>query len=101
MQKLTRRTLHTQIPQPMPAHHRPQPRIILGGSHLRLGLVSRGEYRSCLAVGEGVDGVRDSVFEDVFFEIELDVVQGCWYSLVHCCHCIVLCCVVYCCDVSE
>mmetsp|Transcript_22094 Transcript_22094/g.52205 ORF Transcript_22094/g.52205 Transcript_22094/m.52205 type:complete len:215 (+) Transcript_22094:1368-2012(+) len=72
MKELASRALHAQVPQPVAAHDRPQPRVVLGGGHGRHGVVARGEDRARLAIREGVEGVRYALREGVILEVVLD-----------------------------
>lgn len=42
---------------------------------MRLGFTTLGEDGTGIAVGEGIDGVGDSVFESIVFKIEFHLVD--------------------------
>jgi len=72
VQKLAGASLHAQIPQPMPADHRSQPWIVFGTRQDGFGFVTDGKDGSGLAIGQGIQGFGNPVFQCIVFKIVFD-----------------------------
>mmetsp|Transcript_2137 Transcript_2137/g.6178 ORF Transcript_2137/g.6178 Transcript_2137/m.6178 type:complete len:501 (+) Transcript_2137:593-2095(+) len=69
VEEFARRALHTKVAQPMATHDSSESRIVLGGRHNGLGIISGGEDGASLAVGQRVDGFWNTLCQGKVLKI--------------------------------